>query len=127
MSRIEEAFYNLVEDWGYTEMIDETTPKEIIDFLNSDSLNLNLVNSAVKVFENDLKKFPPSNSMDSLDIIYDEDHKRFYKKYIDFAKKCKNFSNYKGITGYGGLKDVEKIKIVDLCRFVDYNFPYGWK
>jgi len=53
--------------------------------------------------------------------------KNFYNKYIDFAKKCQELSGLGGISGYGGLNDAIKIKIKNIARWVDYNFPYGWK
>ena len=127
MDKIVEALYNLFEAWEYTNFIDENTPKEIIDFLREEFPNFNTVKRAVEVYKEDKNKFPSNNSIDSLDIIYDEDHKRFYRKYKAFADKCKQLSETKGISGYNGLKDYERLKIAEMCRFVDYTFPYGWK
>ena len=40
--------------------------------------------------------------------------------------KCKSLINSINPTGYG-VNDYYIIKIRDLCRVVDNNFPYGWK
>ena len=50
-----------------------------------------------------------------------------HKKYRPFVDKCKEYTDFSGITGYRGISDVIKIKIVEMCRDVEYTFPYGWK
>jgi hypothetical protein len=47
--------------------------------------------------------------------------------YVKFAQKCKDIAEDLSISGYGGASDIIKIKIREICRGVDYNFPYGWK
>ena len=66
------------------------------------------------------------NSWEYIDDIYDL-KKEFIDKYYDFAKKCGEMSTLGGVSGYGGVNDSIKLKIKDLCRAIDYNFPYGWK
>ena len=133
MTRIEESVYraygvnSLIEDWEYTSIIDDVVPQAVSDFMNADKLNYDIVKNAYNAFVEEIKKFPPMNSMDALDDSYRDDHKRFYNKYIDFARKCAENSKALGTSGYGGIKDYEKLKIADMCRTVDYNFPYGWK
>ena len=53
--------------------------------------------------------------------------REFYNRYIEFAKTCQSLSTLGGVSGYGGIKDYEKLRIKDICRCVDYYFPYGWK
>ena len=57
----------------------------------------------------------------------DETRKQFYKDYVEFARQCKELGQLGGVSGYGGIKDYEKIRIKEMCRGVDYTFPYGWK
>ena len=115
----------------YTNFIDEELSNEVQLFLNKEEFTdyyeqFNILKNAYDVYLEDYKKFPDMNSTDSLDIIYDEDHKRFYRKYIKFATKCKEMSESFNTSGYG-RDDLIKIRIQDLCKNIDYNFPYGWK
>lgn len=55
-----------------------------------------------------------------------EERREFYQKYYEFAKTCESAGAIGGVSGYG-RGDFVKLKIKDLCRLVDYNFPYGWK
>ena len=53
--------------------------------------------------------------------------RNFYKKYLEFAKKCEEYlKNGRSISGYG-INDILKIKIKELCQTVSMHFPYGWK
>ena len=55
-----------------------------------------------------------------------EDKRRFYKKYKDFAKRCKEVSKAIRATGYGRY-DYFNIRLWDALRNVEHHFPYGWK
>ena len=106
---------------GFTEM-------DIDDFKNLD-LNdrYNLLKNAYQKYMKDYKEIKKEiDFFDMNDADY-EYQSNFYKKYVDFAKKCKEYlENRDSISGYGKL-DVFKIKIEDMCKSVDNNFPYGWK
>lgn len=127
MSRIVEALERLCEDNN----LSVTLPKEIIDFMNMPTnmdfiKQYSITKDAVNVYFKELKSIEAKeNSWEYLDTIYDE-KRNFYKKYVDFAKKCREMSDINGVTGYGRF-DFIQIKIMDLCKTVDYNFPYGWK
>lgn len=116
-----------------TDFIDESVPQAVTDFISCDQSNMDIddlyraAKAACDVFWEDYKKFPNGNTMESLDSKYDDDKGRFYTKYRPFADKCKELENIKNVSGYGGVRDVIKIKLGDLCGRVTYNFPYGWK
>lgn len=113
----------------YTDMISEELPESVQEFISTpdDSIDYTLVTNAVNDFFEEYKRFPSGMSMDSLNIKYDEDKRRFYRKYRDFADKCKlMYKNIKRPSGYG-KNDYVKIKMIDRLKSVDYNFPYGWK
>lgn len=115
--------------YDFTSFIDpEYVPEPIQTFMNTDpeDLDYSLVEAAVSALFDELNKFPSPNSMDSLDIIYDLDKRRFYQKYYDFANKCNELSRQISPSGYG-LNDYHDLSVRDLLRKVDYNFPYGWK
>lgn len=58
----------------------------------------------------------------------DDDKKgELYNKYRPVVDKCKETLKALSITGYGGLKDVYKGYIEELCKKFDYNFPFGWE
>lgn len=127
MSRIVEALNRLCED--------TTSPfnisPEIEAFINMDS-NIDytdqykIVKAAGDIFFKELQDIESKeNDWNYLDDIYSM-KRNFYKKYINFAKKCKEMSSIKGITGYGS-NDFLRTKIMEMCRNIDYNFPYGWK
>ena len=124
MSRIVEAFNRLCESTN-------VLPKEILDFMNMSSNmdfsdQLRITKTAVDRFFKELKLIQSKeDSWEFLDSIY-TDKRNFYKTYLDFAKKCKEMSSIEGITGYD-RHDFVRTKIMELCRAVDYNFPYGWK
>ena len=127
MSRIVEALNRLCED---TTLLSDLSP-EIEAFINMDS-NIDytdqyrIIKSAGDIFFKELQDIKSKeNDWDYLDDIYDM-KRNFYKKYINFAKKCKEMSSIKGITGYGS-NDFLRTKIMEMCRSIDYNFPYGWK
>ncbi len=125
MSRIVEAFDRLYES------VEIMYEPEIEAFLNMnddvDPLDMiKITKDAGDVFFKELRDIEKrENDWDYIDTIY-EDKKNFYKKYIDFARKCKEMSSMSGITGYGKL-DAVNIKLMELCRAILYNFPYGWK
>ena len=127
MSRIVEALNRLCED---TTLLSDLSP-EIEAFINMDS-NIDytdqyrIIKSAGDIFFKELQDIKSKeNDWDYLDDIYDM-KRNFYKKYINFAKKCKEMSSIKGITGYGS-NNFLRTKIMEMCRSIDYNFPYGWK
>ena len=113
-------------DEGYTTLINNEVPQEIEDFLDIIEPDYTTTKNAVDAFFKEYKLLPSSMSMDSLDIKYDEDKGRFYRKYRGFADKCKEVAKSINPSGYG-RNDYKNLKIRDLCRSVDYNFPYGWK
>ena len=127
MSRIVEALNRLCED---TTMI-SNLPPEIEAFLDIDDSTeytdqIKIIKAAGDIFFKELKDIESKeNDWDYLDDIYNM-KRNFYKKYIDFAKKCKEMFSIKGITGYGS-NDFLRTKIMEMCRTIDYNFPYGWK
>ena len=85
----------------------------------------NICKSAIDTYWEEYKKFPEWNW-----IIYPglRDAERiFYKKYYDFAQKCKEvYDAFPTATGYGRY-DIFKLKIEKGLKGVEYNFPYGWK
>lgn len=127
MSRIVESLERLCEDITTVSNL----PPEIEAFLDIDDNTeytdqYRIVKAAGDIFFKELQDIKSKeNDWDYLDDIYGM-KRNFYKKYIDFVKKCKEMSSIKGITGYG-KSDPIRIKIMQLCRAVDYNFPYGWK
>jgi len=124
MSRIVEALNKLCEDAI-------TLPTDIEIFMNMDSDTdpadqYRITKAAGDIFFKELKDIiHKEDDWYYIDNIY-TDKRNFYKKYINFAKKCRDMSNTAGITGYGKLDPI-KLKVVELCKAVDYNFPYGWK
>lgn len=117
-------------DEGYTSFISEDAPAAVEVFMNTfdEELDYDTVKNACEAFWDEYKKFPDPNSMESLNIDYDEDKGRFYKKYIEFARRCKDLAKSKlfNPSGYGKT-DYFVLKMRDGLRNVDYNFPYGWK
>lgn len=115
-----------------TNFIDTEIPNEVLKFTTIDKINelddqYRILKSAYDIYIEDYNKFPSGNSIESLDMKYDDDKGRFYTKYIKFAQKCKELYTSLSISGYSGVNDVIKIKIHEICQSVDYNFPYGWK
>lgn len=85
-----------------------------------------ITKAACNEFTNDYKDIlSKEDDWDYIDSIY-QMKRDFVKKYKDFALKCKDIGKLGGVSGYG-LNDAIKLKVKDLCRAVDYNFPYGWK
>lgn len=127
MNRIIESLERMCED---TTTVSNLSP-EIEAFINMDSNigytdQYRIIKSAGDIFFKELQDIKSKeNDWDYLDDIYSM-KRNFYKKYIDFAKKCKEMSSIKGITGYGS-NDFLRIKIMELCRAVDNKFPYGWR
>ena len=127
MNRIIESLERLCED---TTTI-YNLPPEIEAFLAIDDSTeytdqIKIIKAAGDIFFKELKDIErKENDWNYVDSIY-YIKRNFYKKYIDFAKKCKEMYNIKGITGYGD-NDFLRTKIMEMCRSIDYNFPYGWK
>lgn len=82
----------------------------------TDSLTLEITATAVRRFREDRAAVGDTEA----------EHRAFYQKYYEFAKACESLGALSGVSGYGRY-DFIKLKIKDLCRLVDYNFPYGWK
>lgn len=82
----------------------------------TDSLTLEIARTAVQKFREDRAAVGDTEA----------EHRAFYQKYYEFAKACESLGALGGVSGYG-RGDFVKLKIKDLCRLVDYNFPYGWK
>jgi len=115
-----------------TNFIDPEIPGIVLKFVNTEKFEniaelYKTLKEAYDLSIKDYKKFPNRNTMESLDTKYDGDKGRFYTKYNRFAEKCKEIDQGLSISGYGGASDLIKIKIREICRGVDYNFPYGWK
>ena len=126
MSRIVESLEKLCES-----NLQSNLPTEIEIFMNMDSDTdtadqYRIAKAAGDIFFKELKDIiHKEDDWDYIDNIY-TDKRNFYKKYLEFAKKCRDMSNIAGITGYGKLDPI-KLKVVELCKAVNYNFPYGWK
>ena len=60
-----------------------------------------------------------------LDSIY-EMKRSFYQKYKPFVDKCKEIVDTTHYSGYG-MNDYMLSRIVNKCRWVENNFPYGWR
>lgn len=87
-----------------------------LEAAKTDSLTWELTNKAVQIFQEDLNRVGDTEA----------EHRAFYQKYYEFAKTCEAEGALGGVSGYG-RGDFVKLRIKDLCRLVDYNFPYGWK
>lgn len=79
-------------------------------------MTLELTNEAVQKFQEDLNVVGDTEA----------EHRAFYQKYHEFAETCESKGAFGGVSGYG-RGDFAKLRIKDLCRLVDYNFPYGWE
>lgn len=119
-------------DEDYTSFIDENdVPEAVQIFFNTpdeefDTNAGRIVKDAVDAYIEEYKKFPSSRTMESLDIKYDQDKGRFYRKYRPFVDKCKELVKTINPSGYGRY-DAILLKMRDRLNAVDYNFPYGWK
>ena len=87
-----------------------------LEAAKTDSLTWELANEAVQKFREDLMTVGNTR----------EERRAFYQKYYEFAKTCESVGALGGVSGYG-RNDFVKLRIKDLCRLVDYNFPYGWR
>lgn len=87
-----------------------------LEAVKTDSLTWELANEAVQQFQEDLTAVGETEA----------ERRAFYQKYHEFATTCESLGYLGGVSGYGS-GDFAKLKIKDLCRLVDYNFPYGWK
>ena len=94
--------------------------KEFLEAAESDNLTLNLTEAAVSKWREDLAKVLNEGATR-------EAKTEFYNTYVGFARKCAELGQLGGVSGYGGIADYRKLQIKDLCRGVDFNFPYGWK
>ena len=110
----------------YTDFISESVPSSVQVFLDAEDPDYSTTKRAYDSYMRERKMFPSDRSVDSLDIIYDQDHKRFYNKYRPFADKCKELYNNSHPSGYG-RNDYESIRRDELLRAIDFNFPYGWR
>ena len=118
----------------YTNFIDTNDNIEIIDeFLNKVDVDANslldyknIITDLYNAYVEDYKKFPNSRHMDSLDAKYNRDHGRFYKKWRPVIDKCKDILKKSSVTGYGKY-DYFVLKLIDMLKGMEYNFPYGWK
>lgn len=91
--------------------------KHFIEAAKTNNLTYELARTAVQKFREDRAAVGDTR----------EEHRAFYQKYYEFAKTCESVGALGGVSGYGGIKDYEKLRIKDICRCVDYHFPYGWK
>ena len=82
----------------------------------SGSLTWELANEAVQKFQEDLTAVGDTEA----------ERRAFYQKYYEFATICESLGYLGGVSGYG-RGDFVKLRIRDLCRLVEYNFPYGWR
>lgn len=115
---------SLNESEEYTRLISEKAGPALQKLLNTDEPDMTYddLRNAVEEFRIDLEKFPKND----LDIKYDCDKDRFYKKYRAFADICKRKKKELNPTGYGKMDFVD-VKKKELCNLVDNRFPYGWK
>lgn len=90
--------------------------RHFLEAAKTDSLTLEIASTAVQKFREDRAAVGDTEA----------EHRAFYQKYYEFAKTCESVGAIGGVSGYGRGYFV-KLKIKDLCRLVDYNFPYGWK
>lgn len=113
-------------DWSYTNNITDDVPEEIKVFLEKDfsDLDYRTIKDAGDVFFDEYKKIPDGKK--GMDSIYDRDKGRFYKKYLPFVRKCKEYMKTLSPTGYG-RNDYYDVRKKEICKSVDYNYPYGWK
>lgn len=126
---------SLNEGWEYTQLIDEEGKTIIDTFLNKTIFekfpedlinNKDLITNLYSIYVSDYKKFPNPNTIDSLDQKYSMDHGRFYEKWRPVIDKCKEIVKKANVSGYGRW-DFFTIKIRDIVKAMEYNFPYGWK
>lgn len=118
------------DPWKQTELIDPELGPNVSAFMQLDAVSIddwNLVKEALNEFWSDYERFPDSRTVDSLDIRYSDDQRRFYRKYYDFAKRCKQLSDdMKRVSGYGRM-DAVQLEIANRLGAVAYHFPYGWR
>jgi len=87
-----------------------------LEAAKTNNLTYELAHTAVQKFQEDLNRVGGAEA----------EHRAFYQKYYEFAKACEAEGALGGVSGYG-RGDFAKLRIKDLCRLVDYNFPYGWR
>ena len=110
----------------YTHLVDENDHDAVDALVDLDTpdVDYDTLNKAVRAFRVDLKKIP--SDMSGLDSKYDRDKGRIYTKYRPLVDCCRQLDKELHPTGYGKMDYVD-VKKKELCRFVDYNFPFGWK
>lgn len=90
--------------------------------INNQLISYSDLKKEVDAFKADLEKVDEND----LDGVYSQ-YGYVYRTYRPLVDKCKDILRNISISGYGGIRDVEKVKIYDLCKYMDYNFPFGWK
>ena len=116
--------YNEVNFYQQNVDMDLDSAVETVLSSNPEDVDYSTLKSAVDAFFADLQKIPSGRT--ELNIEYDRDKGRIYKKYRTFADKCKEISKTLHPTGYG-RNDFIVVKKQELCKSVDWKFPYGWK
>jgi len=97
---------------------------EDYEFLDSDPEKIDY-KSFKDMVDTFIKEYKDVQQEDDPDLMYDL-QRNFYKKYRPLVDKCKILIQSISPTGYG-KNDFYLIKLRDLCKIVDNNFPYGWK
>ena len=116
--------YNEDDYYQHNVTMDLDSAVESVLSKDPKDIDYRTLKSAVDAFFEDLRKIP--SGRDELNIEYDRDKGRIYKKYRTFADKCKEISKILHPTGYGKYDFID-IKKQELCKSVDWKFPYGWK
>lgn len=100
-------------------------PSAIKEFMETpeNTLTYNVAHNAADAYFNMYKYVQRLDDLDYESVF----EGLFYVIYRPFVDKCKEIVDNSGsISGYG-IDDYERLKIIDFCRAVDYNFPYGWR
>ena len=92
--------------------------QSFMESAKANELTYTLAKEALDEFREDYTETVNKGNLDA--------RREFYNRYIEFAKTCQSLSTLGGVSGYG-INDYEKLRIKDICRCVDYYFPYGWK
>lgn len=122
--------YDMKSVNGKSKKVTESVSSSAIDaFLNADIKEYdNFYRTLDAVWQEFIKEYAPLCRFSTWDSVDDDDKKgELYNKYRPVVDKCKETLKTLSITGYGGLKDVYKGYIEELCKKFDYKFPFGWK